>query len=294
MVIALSYTDQVSTAWLLLAMLAIPGAILLRRFAVRFIAAFVALGAVCWFALHQAGVHPSLAGVVFGLRTPAWSFYDPKQLARHARPLVDEIERAAERRHVVREYERVHSALWELHRLSVERASPLERMVRMISLPVTFLVVPVFALANAGIPVGQEALSGWWQDPVFLGVALGLVVGKTTGVFLAVFITCRLSLIRLPRGARWRHMLGMSMCAGVSFTVSLFISEVTSAEESIVASAKLGVIAGYVIAGTAVLAILRLTASPTTTAGKRGLLAGRSPKHQPPESRPAAPTAPAR
>jgi NhaA family Na+:H+ antiporter len=136
--------------------------------------------------------------------------------------------------------------------LGAETAAPLDRLVDRLTPWVGFVVLPVFAVANAGLAIG-----GWSADPVLLGVAIGLLVGKTTGVFGAVWLTCRFTSVTLPPHTTWRHVLGLSLCAGVGFTVALFVSDLSSADPAMVLSAKTGVLVGSLLAGVAGYLVLR-------------------------------------
>jgi NhaA family Na+:H+ antiporter len=145
----------------------------------------------------------------------------------------------------------------EVARLAMYATSPLERLESRLSPWVTFVIVPVFALANAGVELTGDALSGITTDPVVLGVALGLVVGKTAGVFLAALVAVRLGLGTLPPGTSWRHVLGLAMCAGVGFTVALFVTSISLTDPAVAGSAKLGILLGSAVAGAAGYLFLR-------------------------------------
>ena len=113
-----------------------------------------------------------------------------------------------------------------------------------------YVIVPVFALANAGVQFSGDAVSGLFSDPVVLGVSLGLVVGKTVGVFAASVIAVKLGLGRLPAGATWRHIFGLAICAGVGFTVALFVTSISFTDPALADSAKIGILLGSAVAGT--------------------------------------------
>jgi NhaA family Na+:H+ antiporter len=120
----------------------------------------------------------------------------------------------------------------------------------------------VFALANAGVRFSGDAVSGLFGDPVVMGVALGLVVGKTVGVFAASFLAVKLGLGKLPPGTTWRHVLGLAMVAGVGFTVALFVTSISFTDPVLADSAKIGILIGSAVAGT--VGYLFLRAIPAT------------------------------
>src|SRR5690606_20386103 len=116
---------------------------------------------------------------------------------------------------------------------------------------VALVVVPVFALANAGVPISADTLGGLVSDPVTMGVAIGLVAGKLAGVLGATALAVRLGLGRLPDGTTWRHMVGLATCAGVGFTVALFVAGLSFGDAVHTDAAKVGILAGSLVAGVA-------------------------------------------
>ena len=254
-VIAVFYTAGLSFEWLLFAVSTIVVAYWLKRVQVRSLVPYIALGVACWYALHESGVHATLAGVAFGLLCPAWSFYDPARFATNARPLVDQVGAAfASGPAAHDEHEESESRLRELGRLVTETSSPLDRLEHGLAPWVSFLIVPTFALANAGVELGGASF-----DRIALGVAAGLVVGKTTGVFAATYLAVRLGVGRLPSATTWSHMFGLAMVAGIGFTVALFVAGLSFDVAALNDEAKLGILAASVVAGTAGYTWLRLT-----------------------------------
>lgn len=120
-----------------------------------------------------------------------------------------------------------------------------------------YVIVPVFALANAGVALSGDALGGVVSDRITLGVMLGLVVGKTTGVFGASAIAVKLGLGRLPAGTTWRQMFGLATVAGVGFTVALFVASLSFDQAGATEAAKIGILAGSLLAGCLGFVILR-------------------------------------
>jgi NhaA family Na+:H+ antiporter len=219
---------------------------------------YVVLGLLCWFALHESGVHATLAGVAFGFLTPAWSFFDPKRFGGYARGLVADVE-AVFSDDVLshKEYDVARSAVRDMRRLSIETEAPLDRLEYGMSGWVTFVVVPVFAFANAGLTLPENALTAWVGDEVALGVVLGLVLGKTIGVFGATWLATKAKVGVLPSGTTWRHILGLAVCAGIGFTVALFVGELAFSEEDLGESAKLGIFVGSAVSGVLGFLLLR-------------------------------------
>jgi NhaA family Na+:H+ antiporter len=257
-VIAIFYTDDLSLPWLGLALLAMAAAVVLRRADVRHLLPYGLLGVGCWIALHASGVHPTIAGAAFGFLTPAWSFYDPRRLAPRARTIVDDIDATmADDVLDTGELERNEARISDLVRLARESESPLDRIVAALNPWVSFAIVPLFALANAGVPLSGDAVDGALGNRVVLGVALGLLVGKPVGVFGATWLACRFRLGRLPAGAAWRHLFGVAVCAGVGFTVALFVAGLSFDDPALIDPAKIGILVGSLLSGILGYLVLR-------------------------------------
>ena len=249
-VIAVFYTSDLALGWLAVALVGLVVIFALRRGDVQSLAPYLAVGAFVWLALLESGVHATLVGVALGLLTPAWPLLSPRRFPTMSRKLADRIERAYYDRVLTQaEFEENEHTINEIKRLSVYSTSPLARLERALSPWVAYVVVPVFALANAGVPLTSEALSGLGSNPVTLGVALGLVAGKTIGVFAASVLAVKSGLARLPADTSWRHMIGLAMVAGVGFTVALFVTSISLTDPASVDAAKVGILAGSLVSG---------------------------------------------
>jgi NhaA family Na+:H+ antiporter len=182
--------------------------------------------------------------------------------------------------------ERVSSIIGDLRRLSVESLPPLSRLEFSLGPLSSFVIVPVFALANAGVIISGETIAGTAADPVLLGVMFGLVVGKSVGVTAFAWLAIRLGLGRMPRGTTWRHMIGLSMLAGIGFTVALFVASLSLAGATL-DSAKLGIFGGSLIAGVGGYLFLRLTpVSENADDGGQSAASTRRPAESVPALRP--------
>lgn len=252
-VIALVYTDELASAWLLAAVLGLVAVHLMNRVNVRALPPYVLVGSFVWLATLESGVHATLAGVALALLTPVRSFYDPKSFDDSARPLIDRIDgylpddvplHAADH-HTM---ERVQAIVNDLQRLSRETLPPLARLEFTLAPLVSYIVVPLFALANAGTVISGAALAGFGSDPVLLGILFGLFVGKTVGVVGSAWLAIRFGLGRMPRNTSWSDMFGLAMLAGIGFTVALFVSSL-ALDGAALDSAKMGIYAGSLVSG---------------------------------------------
>lgn len=252
-VIAVFYTSGLSFGWLAVAVACIAGAVIMNRMDVRSLVPYFLLAAFCWLALHESGVHATIAGVAFGLATPSSAFLRPPLFGPRARDLVSQVEdaRAAEGRanDGTDEESLEADALNELITLSAESQPPLDRLEHRLLPWTTFIIVPVFALANAGVQVSWDDLVSAFSNQVTLGVMFGLVIGKPVGIFLFSLVAVLLGIGKKPAGASWPQIFGVAMLGGVGFTVALFVTELAFEPGALADDAKIGILAASAIAG---------------------------------------------
>jgi NhaA family Na+:H+ antiporter len=234
-VIGVFYRGDMSPRWLVAALGAVAGIVLLRLLRVWSLYPYVLVGAFLWLATELAGVHAAIAGVVLGLLTPARPLLNERQARRYAR-------RTAPHRLDAEQVRRLRFLLGE----SVPVAERLGHAIHPWS---AFVVLPVFALANAGIDLSGEVVARAATAPVTLGVVAGLVVGKPVGVLATSWLAVRLGLGRLPAHTTWGVLTGLAVLAGIGFTVSLFITDLAFPPESPAqAEARLGILAASLAA----------------------------------------------
>ncbi|MFA5787368.1 MAG: Na+/H+ antiporter NhaA [Actinomycetota bacterium] len=251
-VIAIFYSGGISWAALASAAGLLCVIALLRRAQVRAMAIYVVLGLGVWLAVLESGVHATIAGVALGLLAPTVPFQRPSAVSQEAHRIADETLGEPVPADVD-----AHQWL-RLANLSRETVSPLARMESLLHPWTSFVIVPLFALANAGVYLGGGALGQGASSRITIGVLVGLVAGKPLGITLAAWAATRLGLARLPHGVRWSQVLGVSAIAGIGFTVSLFIAGLAFAEDSALSAAKVGVLAASLTAGCIGSALLLL------------------------------------
>ncbi len=248
--IALFYTDEVDVVALLLAV-GLFACLLGLRF-VQFwrTPVYVVIGVVMWLAVLRSGVHPSVVGVTLGLLVNA---YAPRrrdiarvQLAGRSFLVDPTPGRAAAAQAAV-----------------TEAVSPNERLQRRIQPWSSYVIVPLFVLANAGVLLTVETLHAAVASPVTWGIVIGLVVGKPIGVIIGTWVALRTGLGRVPDTLRWGQLIGGAGLSGIGFTVALFVTELALDDPVLVAEAKIGILAGSIMAGVIGWLIFRL-------AGERG------------------------
>ena len=253
LVIALFYTEQIAPGALGAGALILGFILLLRVVGVRTSAAYVIPGFLFWAAILESGVHATLAGVVLGLLTPSSHYYDHGTALERGRPLLDRLEEAVSRH----DHDEIEATLGRMEELVVGTESPLERLERKVHPWTAFIVLPLFALVNAGVVVTPETLTAALRSPVAVGIAAGLVVGKLGGIVLASWLAVRLGAAVLPDGVGWGHIAGVSLLGGIGFTVSLFITELAFTDPEMIAAAKLSILVTSVAAGAIGFAVLK-------------------------------------
>ena len=252
LVVAVYYTDVITLAWLATALAGMALIVVLQRIHVRYIGVYVVLGIAIWFATFQSGVHATIAGVALGLLTPVRPFQKPAAVSAEA-------VRIAEATDDVPDDPDADAAQWRrLAFLSREAVSPLVRLEHGLHQWSSFVVLPIFALANAGIVLDSASFTAATETPVALAVALGLLVGKAVGLTLGVALAVALGLSTLPRGVGWAHIVGVGALAGIGFTVSLFITGLAYSDPDVIAAAKIGVLGGSAVAAAVGIALLAL------------------------------------
>ncbi len=255
LVIALFYTAEVSTAALWWAAGFLAALVALNRLGVQKTVVYIVLGVGLWLAFLKSGVHATVAGVLLALTIPARRRLDaPAFLARaeaYLRAFAEDV--------VPGEAEPTlgqQNAVYALENACEAAETPLARLEHGLHKPVAFFIIPVFALANAGVAVtgGLAALAG---SPVTLGIVLGLVVGKPIGITLLAWLAVKAGVATLPPGATWRQVVGISALCGIGFTMSIFIATLAfPGEAALLDSAKLGILAGSLVSGVTGWALL--------------------------------------
>jgi NhaA family Na+:H+ antiporter len=256
LVIALFYTSAIS--WISLGLGGVVLALLLflNRAGVRHPAAYAILGIVLWVAFLQSGVHATIAGVLLAMMIPARTRINEDEFVHRAAESLREFQAACGPGETVRSNRAQQEAVHALEVASDEVQSPLQRMEHRLQGIVAFGIVPLFALANAGVRLGGGS-TGEFSTPIALGVVVGLVLGKPIGITLATWLAVRSGLAALPAGASWTIVHGVSWLGGIGFTMSLFIASLAFGDGALLDSAKLGILAASVAAGGAGWILLR-------------------------------------
>jgi NhaA family Na+:H+ antiporter len=253
LVIAAFYTSGLIAPALGAAVVVVAILVVLNRIGVRHPFVYGAFGLLLWAAVLTSGVHATIAGVVLAMTVPARVRLDTRSFVADARRLTDHLDDVAHvGKHAVEDQ---HGALWELETLTERAQAPMLRMEHALQPWVAFVIVPVFALVNAGVPIGA-ALAGATDEPIVAGVFFGLVIGKQVGIFASAWLIVRLGVGSLPAGVRWRDLYGAACLCGIGFTMSLFIADLAYVDAARLDLSKVGILAGSIVAGLIGFAIL--------------------------------------
>jgi len=263
-VIAATYQADLSWPLLGLALLLLAVTYGLQRLTVlpAFVPVLTGVGA--FLATMGSGLHPTLAGIALGMTVPADPLISRRHYLERSRELTDELDRVRDERLEAEDagrdpheqIEQEDALLGRLEGLTIATESVLDRLTRTLNPWVSYLVLPVFALANGGVVLDTDTFGTALSGVAFWGVLAGLVLGKPVGIFTLTWIAARLGLVRLPAGMGWGDVVGVGLVAGIGFTVSLFIADLAFGGEARLESAKLGILTASLAAGALGAAVL--------------------------------------
>lgn len=232
MIIALFYTNAIDLKLLGVAAGILSILILFNRGGIRSSLPYAVLGVLLWLALLKSGIHATLAGVLLAFTIPARPVYAPHQFDGRLGEMRDAFHAAAvdsEDIDMPLSVPRMNIIAENLEKASAAVQSPQQRMEHHLAPWVTFGIIPLFAMANAGLEVLEMPFREVIVQPVTLGVILGLVLGKFCGIASFTWLAVKLRFSRLPGGVAWRHILGAAWLGGIGFTMSLFIGQLAFA-----------------------------------------------------------------
>lgn len=246
-VIAVFYSKSMSVVWLGAALALLVLVWLMRRRRIWYGPLYLAIGVVIWYCMLKSGVHATVAGVAMGFLTPT----DALRPDLDSEAIADRLENQPE----------LTAADVAAASFLINESVPVgDRLIDRLLPWTSYVIIPIFALCNAGILLTAESMSAAAGSAVTWGVALGLVVGKTVGVFGAAAIAIALGIARRPRGATNLHLLGIAMAAGIGFTVSLFVTGLAFTDPLFTEEAKVGILGASAVAGLLSALVLSIAA----------------------------------
>jgi NhaA family Na+:H+ antiporter len=241
-VIAIFYTSEIQYVSLAIGIGGVILSLVANILGIRKPAVYAVIGIVVWWAVLNSGVHATIAGILLAFTIPARTFLKKSEFLQQSRWLLGRLEAAPE--HSFEE----HSILHTLERKAEQADSPLHRIEHGLQPWISFFVMPLFALANAGVDVTHN-LIGALKHPVGLGILFGLVVGKPLGIWLSSYFAAKTGFVSLPANTSWNQMFGAAWLCGIGFTMSLFVAGLAFDDDSLLSVAKIAILGASVAAG---------------------------------------------
>jgi NhaA family Na+:H+ antiporter len=249
LVIALFYTDTINLLPLGLAGAMFFVLIALNRFGVHMILPYFVIGLFMWFFMLESGVHATIAGVLAALTIPSIPKRAPVTFTDDTKELIKEYEKyPVATDHVM--HERQKAILLNIKDQIDAVGTPAARLEHDLHLPVSLLVIPLFALANAGIAIDFSSIGAIIFEPVSLGIIAGLMLGKVIGIFGVSWMAIKLKIAKLPQGSSMSQIFGVAFLGGIGFTMSIFVADLAFIQsEALIFQAKIGVLTASILSG---------------------------------------------
>jgi NhaA family Na+:H+ antiporter len=263
LVIALFYTQEIVWQYLLVSGFFLLALALVNRLWISWTFVYAFLGIGMWFFIFGSGVHATVAGVLVAMFIPARARYDTDSFLGQVKSYMEQFEcEPGSCGYTILLNQEHLSAVRAIEEACHDVATPLQRLEHGLQPWVSFLVLPLFALANAGLVLEELHLTDAIIHPVTLGVTLGLVVGKPLGISLFTYLASKITRAPLPAGVTWPHIIGAGILGGIGFTMSLFISALSFYRAEFAEFSKLGIIMGSLVSAVLGLLLLSLIKAP--------------------------------
>lgn len=265
LVIAVFYTDTIALTPLAVAGVLFAVLMAFNMSGIRKTLPYFIVAVLLWYALLQSGVHATIAGILGALSVPAKPKYNPERFSEHVKELMRRFDANHQPGKSIMTNDALRSVVQTLENGVLSVGAPLQRLEHIWHMPVAYLVIPIFALVNAGIPLEFSSLSETLKNPVTIGVSLGLVAGKFIGITGFSWLVLKLGVAQLPKGTRFTQIAGVSLLAGIGFTMSIFVAQLGFGErEDLLLMAKTGILLASVLAGVMGYIWLYLVSKPGT------------------------------
>jgi NhaA family Na+:H+ antiporter len=255
LVIAFFYTEQIAYTPLLTAGFFLLLLVFGKFLGIRNMLFYLVIGIIVWAGFLFSGVHATIAGVLVAFTIPARTKINEIHYEESVKRYISEFEKEIPQEGTLTT-PRQHAIIEKIKKISHDAETPLQQIEFAIHPWVAFVIMPLFALSNAGIHIGAHFLTSL-INPVSLGVITGLIVGKFVGVLLFTWLMIRSGFSELPKSANWQHIIGVAALAGVGFTMSLFITGLAFNYDKMVEQSKYGIFLASVISGCVGILILK-------------------------------------
>jgi len=256
LVIAIFYTSNISLTSLMIAGGLIVLLIAMNRLGVRNLLVYTFVGIALWLAFLKSGVHATVAGVLLAFTIPVSSRINTMKFKKETESLIKDFDNAGEHGDDVLTNSERLTIVDQIENNCEKILTPLQRFEHGLHPWVSFFIMPVFALANAGVAVSDE-LGSALTHPVSIGIILGLFIGKQIGIFGFSYLAVKLKLASEPEGVSWKKIYAASVLAGIGFTMSLFIANLAFSSEELLNISKVGILTGSLLSGIVGFIILK-------------------------------------
>ncbi len=257
LVIAIFYSASLSWLYLSLSLLVFILLLVLNYCQVRRLLPYLLLGVFLWVALLHSGIHATIAGVLLAFAIPGRETYSPQRFLQRIRALLNRFSHADTAN--VADSEHRKDVLNAVEGLMHEVETPLQRLEHMLHIPVTYFIVPIFVLFNAGISLAGIRIHEVLFMPLTFGIAIALIFGKVLGIFGVSMVFIKLGWARLPQGVKLKQLFPLSLMAGIGFTMSIFIAELAfPGNQQAINLAKIGILGASLIAAVLGFLIMKL------------------------------------
>ncbi|MEJ2195047.1 MAG: Na+/H+ antiporter NhaA [Ignavibacteriaceae bacterium] len=259
LVIAIFYTSEIFIWALVLAAVILIILALLNKLGTISLIPYTVLGIILWVAFLKSGVHATIAGILLAFAIPASARYNTKRFSDKTRELLNKFDGTGEHGENVLSNEGRQTDVMAIEENCKKILTPLQRFEHGLHPWVSYLIIPLFALANAGVTFAGMDIFNAITSPVSLGIIVGLFVGKQLGIFSFSWIAVKLKLGSLPEGVNWKKIYAAGILAGIGFTMSLFIAGLAFSNETLIDLSKIGVLTGSLLSGIVGYILLKST-----------------------------------
>jgi len=249
LVIAIFYTEQIHMLPLALAGGSFLLLVIFNRFGIHMILPYFIVGLFMWFFMLESGVHATIAGVIAAMAIPSKPKFAPVEFTKQTRALIDEYDSyPVATDHIM--HEKQKAILNNIKDRIDDVGTPSSRLEHDLHLPVALIVIPLFALANAGITIDFSSIGTTIMEPVSVGIIVGLILGKVIGIFGVAWLAIKLKIASLPEGSTMNQIFGVAFLGGIGFTMSIFVADLAFINTpELVFQAKVGILAASLFAG---------------------------------------------
>ena len=251
LVIAIFYTEQINMLPLILSLSSFVILIAFNRLGIHKVFPYFIVGSLVWFFMLESGVHATIAGVLVALSIPSKPKQTPKKFTENVRKLLNDYDKyPINTNHMM--HEKQKAILLRLKDTIDNIGTPADRLEHGLHLPISLIIIPLFALANAGITIEFDSIINTIIQPVSFGIIVGLILGKVLGIFGVSWLAIKLKIAKLPEKSTMSQIFGVSFLGGIGFTMSIFVADLAFINNTeLIFQAKIGVLIASIFAGLA-------------------------------------------